>query len=101
MAKTPQPSLQAVLRASVEGQTSTKSKTSPADPIGASDKRPHRSGKVNVTGYFEPAVKQSLLMIRAKHPQLTQQDLIAEALDLLFARYNVPQVARLSPPADA
>ena len=99
MPKIPKLSLQDALRSAVDGETAAakpKSGRSATDAIGASDARPHRSGKVNVTGYFDSAVKQSLLMIRAKHPELTQQDLIAEALDLLFARHNVPQVARLS-----
>lgn len=55
----------------------------------------YREGRVNITGYFAPAVKQSLRLIQAKHPELTVQDILAEALDDLFAKYNVPQSARL------
>ena len=55
-----------------------------------------RAGRVNVTGYFDPAVKQSIRMIQAKFPhRLTEQDLLAEALNDLFAKYNVPQTATL------
>lgn len=55
-----------------------------------------RAGRVNVTGYFDPAVKQSIRMIQAKYPhRLTEQDLLAEALNDLFAKYNVPQTATL------
>ena len=55
---------------------------------------PSREGRVNVTGYFDPAVKQSIRMIQAKFPQrLTEQDLLAEALNDLFAKYQVPQTA--------
>lgn len=65
-------------------------------PAGAGETaKPHRAGKVNVTGYFEPAVKQSLRLIQAKHPGRTVQDLLAEALNDLFAKYNVPQTANL------
>jgi hypothetical protein len=53
----------------------------------------HRVGRVNVTGYFDPAVKQSLRLIQAKHPDRTVQDLLAEALNDLFSKYNVPQTA--------
>jgi hypothetical protein len=55
----------------------------------------YREGMVNVTGYFPPAVNQSLRLIQAKHPEKTVEDLLAEALDDLFARYNVPQSARV------
>ena len=58
-------------------------------------KQPSRTGKVNVTGYFAPAVKSSFRMIQTKHPEMTIQDLLAEALNDLFAKYNVPQTARL------
>lgn len=58
------------------------------------DTRAHRLGKVNVTGYFDPAVKSSIRAIQMKYPELTQQDLLEEALDALFERYHVPQTAR-------
>jgi hypothetical protein len=48
-----------------------------------------------VTGYFDPAVKTSFRLIQAKYPERTQQDLLAEALNDLFAKYNVPQSAKL------
>jgi hypothetical protein len=51
--------------------------------------KPHRVGRVNVTGYFDPAVKQSLRLVQAKHPDRTVQDLLSEALNDLFAKYNV------------
>jgi hypothetical protein len=57
--------------------------------------KPHRVGRVNVTGYFDPAVKQSLRLIQAKHPDRTVQELLAEALNDLFSKYNVPQTADL------
>jgi hypothetical protein len=34
-------------------------------------------------------------MIQSAHPEKTIQDLLAEALNDLFAKYNVPQTARL------
>jgi len=58
-------------------------------------KQPSRVGKVNVTGYFPPAVKSSFRMIQTAHPEKTIQDLLAEALNDLFAKYNVPQTAWL------
>jgi hypothetical protein len=58
-------------------------------------KQPSRVGKVNVTGYFAPAVKSSFRMIQTAYPEKTIQDLLAEALNDLFAKYNVPQTAHL------
>jgi hypothetical protein len=59
------------------------------------DKQPSRVGKVNVTGYFPPAVKSSFRMIQTVHPEKTIQDLLSEAINDLFAKYNVPQTAQL------
>jgi hypothetical protein len=85
------PSLSDALAQAAKPAASLKS------PGGASpDKaKTYRAGRVNITGYFDPAVKQSLRLVQAKHPGLTVQDLLAEALDDLFAKYNVPQVARV------
>lgn len=58
-------------------------------------KQPSRTGKVNVTGYFAPSVKSSFRMIQTKYPEKTIQDLLTEALNDLFAKYNVPQTAHL------
>lgn len=52
-----------------------------------------RVGKVTVAGYFPKDVRASLRMIQAKHPERNIQDLLAEALNDLFAKYNVPQTA--------
>lgn len=74
-----------------------KSEAPQARPVGAVSQAaaPGRRGKVNVTGYFHPDVKRSLMMIRLKPEKqgLRDQDLLAEALNDLFAKYNVPQTA--------
>lgn len=67
-------------------------------PVGASaGAKPGRKGRVNVTGYFHPDVKASLMMIRLRPDKrgARDQDLLAEALNDLFAKYNVPQTALL------
>jgi hypothetical protein len=71
--------------------------STPAEPQGAraAGTKPGRVGRINVTGYFDPAVKQSLRLIQAKHPDRTVQHLLAEALNDLFAKYNVPQTAEV------
>jgi hypothetical protein len=51
-----------------------------------------REGKVNISGYFPLEVKSSLRLVQAKRGGKVQ-DLLAEALNLLFAKYNVPETA--------
>jgi hypothetical protein len=53
---------------------------------------PSREGKVNVSAYFPSEVKASLRLVQAKRGGKVQ-DLLAEALNLLFAKYNVPETA--------
>ncbi len=92
------PSLSSVLTKAAHGPDAAKSKESTvvagANPATA---KPHRAGRVNVTGYFDPSVKQSIRLIQAKHPDRTLQALLSEALNDLFAKYNVPQTARIEP----
>ncbi len=71
----------------------------PPDPSpqagGAGDgrrRRPGRDGKVNVTGYFDPVVKR-MLRVTAAEEDSTIQDLLAEALNDLFAKRGKPEVA--------
>jgi hypothetical protein len=54
--------------------------------------RPSREGKSNVTGYFPPAVKKQLRILAADR-DTTIQDLLAEALNDLFAKYGKPEIA--------
>lgn len=61
-----------------------------AEPQGA---KGTRAGKVTIAGFFPPEVRSSLRMIQAQQPTRTTQDLLGEALNLLFERYNVPATA--------
>jgi hypothetical protein len=87
------PNMKDAISKSAKGESVTKEvvTTVAADKY----KQPSRVGKVNVTGYFNPAVKSSLRSIQAKHPDKNIQVLLAEALNDLFAKYNVPQTAHL------
>lgn len=82
-------------------QEAAKGSEPEAKPVGASSAGVSRGrrGRVNVTGYFHPDVKTSLMLIRT-HPDrrgAKDQDLLAEALNDLFAKHNVPQTAKLKP----
>jgi hypothetical protein len=54
---------------------------------------PSRVGKKPVTGFFEPTVSRQLKRIGLDHDR-TMQDLIAEALNDLFRKYEQPPIAR-------
>lgn len=53
---------------------------------------PSRQGKKAVAGYFDPAVRQQLAVLAAEE-QRSQNDLLAEALNLLFERYGKSPLA--------
>ena len=54
--------------------------------------RPGRAGKSNVTGYFPPEVKKQLRILAAEQ-ETTIQELLAETLNDLFAKYGKPEIA--------
>ena len=58
--------------------------------------RPGREGKSNVTAYFPPEVKRQLRLLAAEH-DTTIQNLLAEALNDLFAKNSKPEIAPHSP----
>ena len=59
---------------------------------GGSYKAPSREGKTPITAYLSPDFKSGLRLIQAKRGG-TVQDLIAEALNDLFVKHNVPTVS--------
>ena len=56
--------------------------------------RPGRARKTNITGYFPPEVKRQLRLLAAER-DTTIQDLLAEALNTLFASHGKPEIAPL------
>lgn len=54
---------------------------------------PSRRGKKAVTGYFDPAVRQQLAVLAAEEDR-SQNDLLAEALNMLFERYRKSPIAK-------
>jgi hypothetical protein len=55
-----------------------------------------REGKSNVTGYFPAAVKKQLRLLAAER-ETTIQDLLAQALNDLFAKHGKPEIASAEP----
>ena len=101
MPKAKKTSLSNALAAAASGKETTETKERPkrvrkkaaTKVIGANTDRPDRAGRVNITGYFDPSVKQSIRLIQAQHPELSQQAILAEALNLVFSKYGVPESA--------
>jgi hypothetical protein len=58
--------------------------------------RTYREGRYLIAGYFDASVKSSLRQIQVSHLKKTVQELLEEALNDLFAKYKVPQVAPLA-----
>lgn len=55
--------------------------------------KPSRAGTKMVGGYFDPTVSKQIRLI-AVQEDTTVQDLVAEALDLLFQSRQKPTIAR-------
>ncbi len=52
---------------------------------------PSRAGKVNITAYLSPDYKSNLRLVQARTGH-TLQTLVAEALNDLFQKYDVPTI---------
>ncbi len=55
---------------------------------------PSREGQTLVGGFFAPEVHRQLRMLAAERGE-TQQALLAEALNMLFAKHGKPEIAAL------
>jgi len=62
----------------------------PSSAAGA--RQANRLGKVNIAAWLHPNFKNSLRLVQARRPG-SIQDLMEEALNDLFAKYDVPQVS--------
>jgi hypothetical protein len=65
----------------------------PDDRVKAEKKAPSRHGKENISTWLHPDFKKSLRLAQiGKTGQVYLDDLVAEALNDLFIKYNVPTV---------
>ncbi len=85
--------LQDALKEKAQGTESVKRTATPDDKT--ESKEHSRTGKVMISAYMPKEVRASFRLIQAQHPEKQIQDLMAEAFNDLFAKYNVPQTARL------
>jgi hypothetical protein len=58
----------------------------------AGQRQANRRDKVNIAAWLHPDFKNSLRLVQARRPG-SIQDLMEEALNDLFAKYDVPQVS--------
>lgn len=74
-------------------KSKAKTKASEKAPTQAQPTRQaSREGKVNISAYFPPEVKSSLRLVQAKRG-CNITEILGEALNLLFAKYGVPETA--------
>jgi hypothetical protein len=60
-------------------------------PTSRGYKAPSREGRCHIAAVLPPAYKTSIRAVQIKHDRPLQH-LVAEALNLLFEKYNVPTV---------
>jgi hypothetical protein len=69
------------------------SQEEPASSISrGSEPAPSRKGKVAISAYFDPVVRQQLAILAVKQNK-SQAALMAEALNLMFERYGEAPIA--------
>ena len=64
----------------------------PEDPAAKPATQPGRAGKVSVAGYFRPEVRRQLRRLAAD-ADTTVQALLGEALNDLFAKHGLAEIA--------
>jgi hypothetical protein len=83
----------------VSGKTASALAPIPVEPAPTEQRRPtaepapSRQGKVAISAYFDPAVRQQLAILAIKENR-SQAALLADALNLLFEKYGEPTIAR-------
>lgn len=90
MSKDKMAALQTALKAKLEPSPEPDRDPSPSTK-GAYYTAPSRAGKTNVTAYLSEDYKRNLRLIQAQAGR-SLQTLIAEALNDLFAKYDVPTI---------
>jgi hypothetical protein len=69
-----------------------EAESEPQRPVGASVP-PSRVGKVIISAYFDPVVRQQFAILAVKQDK-SQAALMAEALNMVFEKYGEPPIAR-------
>ena len=72
--------------------TPTETPLLPGMPEAPQKPQPSRQGTKAITGHFPPNVRYQLKLLAAEQNR-TMEDMLAEALNRLFAAYNKPEIA--------
>jgi hypothetical protein len=64
----------------------------------AAETSPYRAGRVLIAGHFAPEAQKALKMI-AVEEDTTVQALLAEGIDMVFAKRGKPEIASVAPAA--
>jgi hypothetical protein len=65
--------------------------TSPRQPETTTARQANRVGRVNIAAWLHPDFKRSLRLVQARRSG-SIQEILEEALNDIFAKYDVPQV---------
>lgn len=89
--------LKSALEEAAGSRATTRPKAMPAPANTPSERTSSRTGKIHIGAWLPPEYKTSLRMIQVKTggkggPERGFQELMAEALNDLFAKYDVPTV---------
>jgi hypothetical protein len=79
--------------AGLKGLKPQPAEEAPSPAPRATQDPPSRAGKVIISAYFDPAVRQQLAIMAARQSK-SQAALMAEALNMLFAQYGESQIAK-------
>jgi hypothetical protein len=84
----------ATLRNALEKPAPVEELKPEAAPAKRSYQAPSRAGKLHISAWLSPNYKKSLRAIQMQHPNpnVKLEELLAEALNELFVKYNVPTV---------
>jgi antitoxin-like ribbon-helix-helix protein len=82
----------ATLRNALREKPTQVEAAEPAVATAGAYKAPSRAGKLHISAWLSADYKTSLRAIQMKHPDKTLQTLLSEALNDLYAKYNVPVV---------
>ena len=78
------------------GSTRARTKTNESpQSISRGSSQPSRVGTKAITGHYPPAVRYQLKLLAAEHGR-TMEDMLADALNRLFAAHNKPEIAPTS-----
>ena len=97
MADKPSDLRRAILDQAGRGSAKTRaSGAPPEDSVATRSAQPGRIGKVSVAGYFAPEVRRQLKRLAAD-ADITVQALLGEALNDLFAKHGLAEIAESDP----